>query len=280
MDWRHVKTLFILLLILLNLFLGGSLYYGTAAGGGQQEYVAHATDILASRGITLAGTWPQGPATAGMIRFDNSSPPMDKLIERLLPGASAETDSKGIRSYRMGSRTLTEASGTETGSAETVYEDLAAGYQLDTSTEDKRDREIRNLLKGIGLGSYEFIRDDVRETGEGILLTYVQSYKNGKLFDNRVLFLLRNSGIARIVFSLFPIRQMIAPADGSSGEVLSALQAVMLSSLKGPLSVTAVEYGWGQADAGELYFSPVWRVRLEGGQEIRLDAYTGIRLPD
>jgi hypothetical protein len=54
----------------------------------------------------------------------------------------------------------------------------------------------------------------------------------------------------------------------------------MLSSLKGPLSVRVAEYGWGQADKGELYFSPMWRLRLDDGQDIRLDAYTGVRLPD
>jgi hypothetical protein len=278
MDWKHVKTLFILLLLLLNLFLAASLFYGSAAGSGQQEYEAHAADILAARGIALAGEWPEAPQASGMIRFDNGSPSNEKLLERLMPGASVGTDEKGVRHYLMGNRTLTESSGAESGNTDTIYEDFSAGYQLDASSDEKRDREILSLFSGIGLGSYRLTLDDVKATEEGTLLTYVQAYKRGKLFDNKVLLLLRDSGIVRIVLSLHPVRQMIAPANGSAGEALTSVQAVMLSSLKGPLSIKAVEFGWCQADEGELYFSPAWRVKLEDGQEVRLDAYTGNRL--
>jgi hypothetical protein len=280
LDWKHVKTLFILLLILLNLFLAVSLFYGTEDGNGRQEYEAHAAGVLQARGITTAGAWPKGSPASGMIRFDSGSPPDEKLIERLMPGALVETDDKGLRRYRMGNRTLTEASGADAGNTDMTYEDISAGYQLDVSTDEKRDLGIRSLLDGIGLGSYQLTFDDVRETEEGTLLSYVQSYKKGKLFDNQVGLLLRGSGIVRIVLSLHPVRQMIAPAGDDAGEALTAVQAVMLSSLKGPLSVRVAEYGWGQADKGELYFSPMWRLRLDDGQDIRLDAYTGVRLPD
>ena len=278
MDWTRVKTLLIALLVLLNLFLAGTLAYGNAAGGSKQEYNTHAAGVLAVRGISLAGDWPKGQPEAGMIRFDNGSPPVNPLIERLMPGASISTDENGRRQFRMGTRILTDASSTESGNTGIIYEDLSAGYQLDVAADDKRDREIRTLLNGIGLGAYELLFENAVETEEGTRLVYIQSYKKGKVFDNQVILLLRGSGIARIVLSLHPIRQTIAPAGGGAGEVLTAIQAVLLSPLQGPLSIERIEYGWSQADAGELYFSPVWQLRLANGQDLRLDAYTGARM--
>lgn len=279
MDWKRVKTLFIALLILLNLFLAGTLAYGNAAGSSIQEYNTHAAGILAVRGISLAGDWPKGQPAAGTIRFDNGSPPINPLVERLMPGASIETDANGRRQYRMGTRILTEASGAESGNTVTTYEDVSAGYQLDVASDDKRDREIRALLNGIGLGAYQLVFENALETEEGTRLIYAQSYKKGKVFDNQVVLLLRGSGVARMVLSLHPIRQLIAPADGGAGEVLTAMQAVLLSPLQGPMAIGQIEYGWSQADLGELYFSPVWQLRLVNGQGLRLDAYTGALLP-
>ena len=277
MDWRRTKTLFIVLLVLLNLFLAATLLYGNTIGSGQNEYEAHAVRILSDRGITYAGNWPDGPETAGMLRFESVLPTADKLLARMMPDARSRMREDGIREYTVGSRTLRTGKGTD-GRDEMVYEDPDAGYVLAGSSDDGIRRSVGDLFRAIGLGKYHLALDEERTDGSARTLTYVQPYREGLLFDNRVIVRLQGGGIRSLTVRLHKEQQMMEPVGGGTGEVLTVQQALLLSPVRGPLELRDVRFGWGQADAGELYFSPMWRIRLADGREIRLDAYTGVLL--
>ena len=275
MDWRRSKTLFILLLVLLNLFLGGTLLLANTVGAGEAAYITHAQGVLQTRGLQYDGTWPEGPAEAGMLGFENESPVLDKLLKHLLPDATVSQSEDGTRVYSMGSRTLIAGMETD-GKPSVSYRDEQAGYLLDLSSDARRERDMQALLRAIGYGGYRFVPDRVQETPDGLWLTYVQPYPDGLLFDNRILFRLTGGGLAEMEIRFHPVQQMLSPVGGGTGAVLTAQQALILSPLRGPLTLDQISFGWGQGDAGELYYSPMWRIITKDGREMRLDAYTGV----
>ena len=308
MDWRRTKTLFIGLLVLLNLFLAATLLYGNTIGSGRSEYEAHAVQILLGRGITYAGTWPDGPETAGMLRFESEMPDAEKLLERLMPDARSRLRDDGVREYSVGSRTLLIGKGAD-GRDEIVYEDPQAGYLLAGADDAALHRSLVSLFRAIGLGSYRLVADTAPADGQAVsstpadvtaapadnaagpaatistpadadsdVLVYVQPYREGFLFDNQVTVTLQGGGLRRMSIRLHKEQQMMEPVGGGTGDVLSVQQALLLSPVRGPIEVLDVRFGWGQADAGELYFSPMWRLLLADGRELRLDAYTGVLL--
>ncbi len=274
MDWMRAKTLFIGLFLFLNVFLAGVLYLGSA-GETRASYEAHADMILASRKIEYKGSWPTGPDETGMIRFESRSPDVQKLLERLLPDSQPVLTEEGMRQYRAGTRSLTLLNGNVEGHPKLLYQDTSAGYLFAANSADKLDKELTSFFKAIGLAEYRLELDRMEETPPGIRYEYIQRHNGGKLFDNHLSVLLREGGLAEIQIALQPAQQMIAPVGGGTGAVLSAQQVLLLSSMEGPLIVESMDFGWGQADPGELYYSPVWRLLLAGGQSLRLDAYTG-----
>ena len=280
MDWAKVKTFFILLMLCLNVFLTGSLMYGSKSGASSDAYLAYADKILADRGILLTGKWPVGPSEAGMLQFNNeeSDAAMNKILDRLMPGAKivqGVQDGKQ-RVYQVGTRKLVIGDSSGTGNVTIHYTDTSSGYRLDTKSEQSRAREIKSLLKEIGLGAYHLVQDTVEETKDGTVLAFVQPYEKGHIFDNRVTLSLKESGVSDLLISLRTVRQKIAPPGGGSWEVLSARQALILSPLRGPLRIREMSFGWSQENAGQQYFSPVWRILTEDGQEFRLNGYTGV----
>ncbi len=288
MDWRRTKTIFIGLLLLLNLFLSATLLYGNTTGSGRSEYEAYAGRILADRGITYAGTWPDGPETAGMLRFESALPNEEKLLARLMPDARSRLREDGVREYAIGSRTLSIGKGTD-GREEMVFDDPQAGYLLDGSEDAALRRSLADLFRAIGLGPFRLAADaepvtDAAAAPTGAaepvetVFVFMQPYRNGFLFDNRVTVVLQGGGIRRMSIRLHREQQMMEPVGGGTGDVLSVRQALLLSPVRGPLEIQDVRFGWGQADAGELYFSPMWRLRIADGRELRLDAYTGVLL--
>jgi hypothetical protein len=277
MDWKQAKTLLILLLLALNLFLGGSLLYGRFSGNGTAAYTAHAEGILQERDITMTGEWPVAPAEAGMIQFNNEMPVLGSLLESLLPDASVSQAEDGTRTYRAGSRVMTVASEAN-GNPVVSYRDEQAGYRLDVSGEASLDRELKAFLRTIGFGSYRLVQDREIPSADGVWVTYVQPYKGGRIFDNAVRIRLENGGVAALDIVFHPVRQMMSPIGGGTGAILTAQQALILSPLRGPITFTEILFGWGQGDAGELYYSPMWRLMTQDGREIRLDAYTGVLL--
>ncbi len=280
MDWAKVKTFFILLLLCLNVFLTGSLLYGARSGASSDAYLSYADKILADRGILSTGEWPVGPPEAGMLQFDNeeSDAVLKKILDRLLPGAEiiqGVQDGK-LREYQVGTRSLVIGDPTGTGNVTIHFTDTSSGYRLDTKSEQIRTREVKALLKAIGLGAYHLVQDTVRETKDGTVLSFVQPYEKGHIFDNRVSLVLNDSGVSDLLISLRTVRQKIAPPGGGSWEVLSARQALILSPLRGPLQIREMSFGWSQENAGQQYFSPIWRILTEDGQEYRLNGYTGV----
>ena len=277
MEWRRAKTLLIVLLFLLNLFLGGTLLYANTAGTGSEEYNAHAEGILLERALLYEGKWPGAPAEAGMLQFETEMPSLDKLLGRLMADAVVSQDESGTRTYRMGSRVMTV--GSEAGrNPVVVYRDEQAGYVMNVATPDSRNREISALLRDIGFGAYRLRLDREEPTTEGLWLTYVQPYQKGMLFDNQIRIRLAGGGLSALEIRFHPVGQMMSPVGGGTGAVLTAQQALILSPLRGPLTLADISFGWGQGNAGELYYSPVWRVLTDEGQEMRLDAYTGVLL--
>jgi hypothetical protein len=277
MDWRRAKTLLIVLLFLLNLFLGGTLLYANTPGRGSAEYNAHAEGILRERALIYEGKWPKAPDETGMLQFENEMPSPDKLLDLLMADASVSQDESGLRTYRMGSRVMTV--GAEAGrNPVVVYRDDQAGYVMDVATPEARNRDISALLRDIGFGSYRLRLDKEEQTAEGLWLTYVQPCQQGLLFDNQIRIRLAGNGLSALEIRFHPIGQMMSPAGGGTGAVLTAQQALILSPLRGPLTLVDISFGWGQGNAGELYYSPVWRLMTEHGEEMRLDAYTGVLL--
>ncbi len=277
MDWRRAKTGLIVLLFLLNLFLGGTLLYANTIGSGTAEYNAHAEGILLERALQYQGKWPKTPSEAGMLQFENDLPSLEKLLGRLMADASVSQDEAGARTYRVGDRVLTV--GPDAGNNPTVtYQDEQASFFIEAATPEDRDREIRALLRDIGFGAYRLQLDREEQAGNTVWLTYVQPYQNGRLFDNQVRLQLRGNGLAGLEIRFHPVRQMMSPVGGGTGAVLTAQQALVLSPLRGPLTFSGITFGWGQGNAGELYYSPVWRLTTTDNREVRLDAYTGVLL--
>jgi len=278
MDWVKTKTIFILLLLALNLFLAGSLLYGSQSGTIASNYDAYADKILEDRGIGVPVKWPDGPAQAGMLRFE-SLPDVDIILNWLMPEADIVLNgqAEGFRQYKSGSRILTITLATDSGSTMLRYEDVSAGYKLDVSVPKRREREIQSLLKSLGLSRYGLVPDRVKEADGEITLSYIQPYDAGYIFDNQVTLVLKHDGLAEMTISLHPELQEIAPSGGGVGDILTAQQALILSPLRGPLQIREIKFGWGQENLGELYFSPVWRIATENEQVYWLNAYTGVQ---
>ncbi len=270
MDWRRAKTIFILVLIGLNLFLLSALAYGGNVDV-SKAYNEKAKKILDDRGIVFSGTWPTISAKARQVMFDIQDLPMDKIQDRLMPDATLFREVAGVKEFRSGTRVLMTHVVSATGYPEAIYTDAGAGLQIDRTNEKRQEAAMKQLFRNFGLASYK-LEKDVMFTGD--TLHYIQPFEKGFLYDNEVIVTLKGNGITQIIFSLFPAKKMQSDTDAGE-EMLSVQQAILLSGFQGPAQITAIDFGWGQADKGELYFSPLWRLQLSEGQTVRLNAVNG-----
>ncbi len=273
-DWKRARTIFIFLLIALNLFLFVTLFYNGSSSV-LSAYEERSSHLLDSRGIQFAGKWPDAPNQANQILFDVVDLPVKKMVERLMPGASLTTLDNGAKEYRSGNRVLATKVDMASGYPETVYVDSTAGYQIDLSDEKTQEKSFNNLFREMGVGSYNLVLDR-KEIGlqSKEIYYYVQPADKGILFDNKVVVTLRDFGVEKIVFSLYPTKLM-PTTNSQSEDVLTAKQALVLSSIKGPMTIEKIDFGWGQKGKDELYFSPLWRFQYNNSKTLRIDAFTG-----
>lgn len=274
MDWRRAKTLCIVLLVFLNIFLMTTLLYGNAIGSGQPTYNEDVLGVLYRRSIVYSGVWPDSPSNEGVLRFENTPPDPVPVLGLLMPNATMLENSEGGRVYASGSRTLSSEL-TELGAAMLRYVDVQAGYTISTEDNRRRDEGIEALLNAIGFPGSQFVFEKEEVTVEGIWLTYVESYRGGKLFDNVARFLLVGNGVAEIELKHRAVIQMMPSVDGGMDDILSAQQALVLSPLRGPIDIANAEFGWAQEHSGEQYFSPVWRFQATDGKVFFINAYNG-----
>jgi len=274
MDWKKARTIFIFLLLALNLFLFVTLLY-TGSASTMKAYEDRSTHLLDSRGIQFIGKWPEGPGQANQILFEVVDLPVEKMIERLMPGANLTTLENGSKEYHSGKRVLTTKVDMASGYPETVYEDITAGFQIDDTDEKSQNRLFKNLFREIGLSSYSLVLDRRETTSPSQeILHFVQSTDGGIIFDNKVIITLQEFGIKKMVISLYPTKLM-PNTNIQSRDLLSAKQALVLSSIKVPMSIEEIDFGWGQEEKDELYFSPLWRYQYNGTQTLLIDAFTG-----
>lgn len=265
MDWARAKSIFIVVLLCLNIFLGYFVFTYFTGSGIPKETLANTESILASRGVTLDCDLPAYNRKTPSLIYGNGAFDGKLLAEGLLDLGSASIMEGGIRDgtvWKNGSRSLTFAN-----SYTFTYTDSAPGEKVRLSDQGAVERTIKTFLEGAGLKISEYIFDNMIRNENGTLtLQYIRKYKGFPVFDSTLDCTVGPAGITQLQCRY----RDILGFSSEKRSVVAAYQILLKDSVNyGNAVITQIDLGYrgnGEQDAHTKQSTerPVWRVKIKG----------------
>lgn len=253
MDWSKAKNILIVLFAFLNIFLFiliGKYYFNKDA---TKESIANTVALLEARGVKLKCEIPVNyQSDIGTLSFDLNSANLKSTAVNKLKTVNFIDDNTFIykTSNIMKGIDITDTSAVLKYIKELVYEIIPVSrFQLDSVTEDEE-------------GGYLYVLNE--------------RYKNYIVFDNYLKLHVENNGDFSFECRYRKINNIV-----SIKKILPCYQVLIKNFNKKDQSViiTAIDLGFKENvildGAKSLNDIPVWRVRLESGEEIFYKAYSG-----
>ena len=267
MDWSKAKTILIIVLLLLNIFLLTMTIFNNPANLFTDNYRKHALDYLSSRDIRIDTAIPgfSGPAAKTIFTAKEYDP--QKLC-RLVFGENMPVSFNG-NTFDV---KKDEESIKLTDEWLIINDKLSDGRDLYANPEKYRGR-MQKYLKDIGYNNV--IAGGVTEEDGVIRVSFNLKIGNNIVFDHIITAELSNEGMLTISA---PVRDIIK-GNGKS-DILTAYQVLVTGGLPSGTHISDVDFGYNQVSEGDIFGTPVWRVILGDGTVLYYNAYTGARITE
>jgi hypothetical protein len=151
-----------------------------------------------------------------------------------------------------------------------IFEDSSPGAVIDIEDRDAVEGELKKTLQGLGMKQNDYVPDTWHEQDGRLYIRYIKKYRGHLLFDIYADFIISPKGMEYAAIIPGEVGYTLA-----EGEILSAWHILALSKIQENSVITDMSFGYKRINEGELYDSPVWRIRLSDETDLFFDAYTG-----
>lgn len=275
MDWSRAKTVFILMLFVLNIVLLANIVF--FYGGAQtvsKETIEDTISILKSRNVLLKCDIPRQRGKIPAIIYDNSHFNIDEIIQKLSGDTALNTDVlvqekmivKGEKKISLEDSNVL------------VYEDANPSENVNVNNMDEVEKYARKFLSDIGIkiSSYRLDRQNRDKAGE-VSLHFIEKFGKHYVYDSYINVVISERGVKSLIFSKKNIKKL------SSGtvNVMPAHQVLLknFNSRGENIIIVAMDIGYKsfaeEAEAVETQEWPKWRIVFEDGTERYFSAVNG-----
>jgi len=130
--------------------------------------------------------------------------------------------------------------------------------------------QLKKILRDLGLNPGRYAEDIWQQEDGRLRVRYVKKYRGHMLFDVYAEFIVTSSGIEYAEIIPGEVNHTLAES-----EILSAWHVLALARINENSVITDMRFGYKRINEGELYDTPVWRIRFADGSEHFYNAYTG-----
>jgi len=266
MEWSKAKTILLVLLILLNLFLLIGILLHGANFTLSDDYVQYAKKFLAERNITFKADPPSYNKASGMIEYKSRQINEDQVVKAVFGKAMKPVEQEnGKRIWDEGNKIL------EIGNNSIRIRDFLPGIQESFDNPDELTGSLQAYIKRLGVVKNELVLESqVSIDAETREISFVEKYKEQLLFDNAITIQVSRDGRADLELICRDVNKVIG-----SDEILSVYQILVMAGIPEHSVISSIDFGYKRINEEDLFDSPVWRIRFDNGKIDYYNAYTG-----
>lgn len=266
MEWSKAKSTLIVLFAVLNVFLFISILLGGANSRLSSDYKDQVTSLLKSKNIRIEAQIPSYNADTGSIVYKDGDIDEDRVVEFFLGQAAGEDNNEEKVWYEDG-KVL------EIGNNIIIFKDNSPDNRLNIQDKDALLRELKRVFDGLGIKMRDYVADIWQQQDDRVYIRYIKKYKKQLLLDTHADFIFSEAGMEYVAIVDREVSHTIA-----ASEIMSAWHILPTSKIQSDSTISGIDFGYKRIHEGELYDSPVWRIRFLDGTECFYNAYTGEEL--
>lgn len=267
MDWSRAKTILIIVLLFLNIFLLAMIIFSNPASLFAGNYNKYALDYLKSRNIRINTDIPNYSGPTSKIIYTAREFDPDKLCILVFGGTLPVSFNGNDFSIEKGEESLSL-----TGDLLHINDKLSDGGEL-FGDPDKLMKRLLKYLNELGFKRKNIIAGEIGNKDGAIQVEFYLKYKNNMVFDQIITARIDSNGL----LTIWAPAKDISKGNGK-GDILSAYHVLVTGGLPSGVSIEDVDFGYKQVSESDIYGTPVWRVILGDGTVLYYNAYTGVRI--
>lgn len=266
MEWSKAKTILLVLLILLNIFLLAGIILNGANFTLSDDYVQYAKKFLAERNITFKTDPPSYNKASGMIEYKSRQINEDQLVKAIFGKSMKPVEQEaGKRVWDEGNKYL------EIGNNLILIRDSLPQLKESFGKPDELINDLQAYIKQLGVVKNEItVESRISSDAETMVISFVEKYKDQLLFDNAITVQVSRDGRADLELVCRDVNKVIG-----SDEILSIYQILVMAGIPEHSVISSIDFGYKRINEEDLFDSPVWRIRFDNGQIEYYNAYTG-----
>lgn len=267
MDWARAKTILIIIFLLLNIFLLMTVLNNNVQMGFQSDYVRYATEYLQSRGIRIEAEISNVKGKMSVLAFGPRPIDLDTLSLSVLGKRVPAVQDDGMTIIQDGDESILLRDQTLI-----ITETLSNGAEL-FQQEKAFLNSMYVYLRNLGIKKNQLSLSSVEQTEDLLVYNFYMKYKDFLLFEQPFYATISRTGKMTLTIPTREVKRAQSPR-----EILSIYQILVMGQLPENSTILQVEFGYKKIGENDLYDSPVWRIRLDDGQFLYYNAYTGERV--
>ncbi|NLL97639.1 MAG: hypothetical protein GX227_11090 [Clostridiaceae bacterium] len=267
MDWSKAKTILIIALLLLNVFLLVMIMFTNPASLLTDNYKKYAINYLLSRDIEINTDVPSFSRPVSKIIYTTKEYDPERLC-KLVFGEVMPYSLNGNGFYIKNE----EESISLSEDLLLINDKLSDGKYL-FANPNKLIKSLQKYLRELGFNKSSIIMGEIEDKDDSIQIIFNLKYKNNMVFDQIIMARLNSDGL----LTIWAPAKNVSKGNGVS-DILSAYQILVTGGLPSGTKIENVDFGYKQISEGDIYGNPVWRVILNDGTVIYYNAYTGVKL--
>jgi len=275
MDWSKAKSILILLFLTLNIFLIVYISAYKLGQGVSRETLADAREILYSRNVKLECEIPAYNSETSRLIYENGRFDRSKIAELLLGSVYQLSEKDGKDSELAdGSKKLVFK-----GSDLFVFTDGKPSGQLDISDKDEVEKQLRELLTGMGMQMSAYKLDWFYKNSDGsAAFVFTEKHRQFLVFDNYARVTVENGGISYLECRYKKVKSL----SKEMTRIMPAYKILLKnfgSSESAAITIIDIDIGFKgynpEKDAKQYSEGPAWRIMMENGTARYFKAYDG-----
>jgi len=273
MDWSKSKSILILMLLALNIFLLISIIFYKDILTVSRDTIENSVSILESRNVQLKCDIPRQSGKIPAIKYDNSHFDIDEIIQKLTGDGALTTDMLVQGNVIVkGEKKISLKEGNVL-----VYENTNPSATVNVCNMDEVEKYAKKFLLDIGIktSAYKLDRQSSNEAGE-VSLHYIEKFGKHFVYDSYIDIVIGENGVKSLSYSKKNFKKLSSDAVN----VMPAHQVLLKNFNKEEnVVIVAMDIGYKSFakddETVETQEWPKWRIVFEDGTESYFSAVNG-----
>lgn len=266
MDWSRAKSIILVLLLSLNIFLFINIVFVKTSFENSREYRLNAQQAMAESGLEINCSIPSSKPIQRISFVEKDKNVYTEMI-RMLMGVTDENEVKIEDDHYCNDNKELIFSDNEF-----IFTDKTGSFSVPTDTKKGMDIALRTWIRKNRISKESFVLDSLYEADDIVIAEYVQLYKKRPIFNNKITFIIENKTLVKVEGSLRIFYYLKANKEDETvpAEIVLLTNKDMIND-----TVVSIDLGYFLTQSDELYDTAVWRVKLASGEDLLFNAFTG-----